>query len=358
LGDYYYWQANDREAWADRFPEGTQLVVTYSDGKTKEPYLSDLVKQAKIWWNAEAGDATNNGITITPNLPNTDLVTRPLASNDFDIVPIQYPLTVKKNPEPGIVLYYRGAVRKIKVDVLTTLLAVQVTSKDPSGINFDPAATQDNDIWEGLKGTRGLASLIDVKAQYAAYNDASVQRDLDLEYYLNVMDSLSGTGGTPFVPYYTFDKGTGDEATYESGYTKWEAAANKGKLDILGRAVTVGHSVLESDFSGPISTNGLPSVGSPGITASRFPVAASPTGAYIFSDIPDFRFNLVRAKDKVPGTGTPGNPSEATGGWQWEWNTSDKTATGAANGSGIKQPAKAKVDKPTVNWLVKTPIPE
>jgi len=347
LGDYYYWEDNSRDAWADRFPEGAQLTVTYSNGKTKDLAIEDLTNQAKIWWNAMPEDSIPGPATGTPGTPNTGIPNNPgPGSYDFDIVPIQYPLTIKANPEPGIVLYYRGATRKIKVDVLTTLLNVAVTAKDPSGINFDPAATQDNDIFEGEKGTRGLAKLIDVKATYGAYNDSSVQRDITLDYIAFVNDEIAASRvAVPYKPYYTFDKGTGDDSTYETGYTKWEAAALKGKLDVLPRAVTVGHSVLESDFYDPTNPpNYYP-------TASRFG-----GGTYRFKGVPEFYHNLQRAKDKDPTTGVGlSRPSEATGGWEWKDNSA---ATGGASGSGIKQPAKAKVDKPTVNWIISTPIPE
>jgi len=334
--DYYYWEANDNIAWAARLA-GAKLKVNYSGGQAPKTFpIEDLADRQKIWWNSEA---SNTGI----NIPNTDWpITRSWLWKDFDIAPIKYPLTIKKNDTPGITIYYRGATYFQKVDVLTKLESVNVAAKSGGDINFDPAQASDNDIRQDQRGTRGLADLITVTAIYSAYNNSSVQskKPLELEYIGYVEDKLwRGGPGQSYIPYYSFDKGTGDDSTYNSAWDKWFSAVGKGKLDVLPRAVTIGHHVLESDlFPSVIPGEGVYPTNQYDIFGNLI-AGATP---YAFADRPWFGGNLVRRAD-VP-VGTPAGVRDMIRGWEWVWNN---------DGSGVKQPAKALVQKPIVNWIVK-----
>jgi len=83
--DYYYWQPNTRDAWLDRLGDEAQLVVSYSGGKPDRTfYIKDLKEKARIWWNDEAGKADKINTEYRDNV-----------YFDFDIVPLQYPFTVK-----------------------------------------------------------------------------------------------------------------------------------------------------------------------------------------------------------------------------------------------------------------------
>jgi len=282
LGDYFYWQPNTRNSWLDRLGDDAQLIVSYdgSGASDRTFYVKDLAKNQRIWYNArpEEGDWWQHANTAA-------------IDDDFDIVPIQYPLTVKANPEPGIVLYYRGAEYKIPVDVYTTLLSVTAEPKEAGDIMFSPDAYRDNDVDNGLPGSRGLAALLNVKATYQAYNDAGKQADVDLKYIGEVVDLwrrqklaensedteqyAAGFEGDwlydgEYIPYYEFNSRATDgdldgsvdadegqienidtedniqgDTTYWNGYSKWLAAVQKNKKDAIVRAVTVTHFVRE-----------------------------------------------------------------------------------------------------------------
>jgi len=313
-------------------------VISYSGGKPPKTLgVQDLAKKARIWWNDQAKEGSGK--------LNTD---RPLVTGiqDFDIVPVYYPLTAKANPNNGIYVYYRGfATDRIEVPVLTQLVDLKALSKRADGkVEFDPSQTMDNDDREAFPGARGLAGEIEVTATYQAYNVPSVQKDITLRYKALVDDSVAA-GATNYEPYYTFNKDDTD-ASYEKAYNKWYQTWGKHKgVDVLPQNVTVGHSVEEKDFTGPLGIGG-PTWTAPGggATDSNFPNAAK-TGAYIFTRIPDFTQNLVRDKDRTPLTGFV-----TRSGWEWVANTNDKTWTGTFLGSGVK--SKAKTSVISVDWLV------
>jgi len=342
--DYYYWEPNDNVAWAARLA-GAKLKVNYSGGQPFRTFpIEDLAYKQKIWWNAEASNSPWS------NIPNTDWPnTRPWAWSDFDIVPIKYPLTIKKNDNPGITLYYRGATYFQKVDVLTKLEGINVVAKSGGDIDFDPAQASDNDIRKDLRGARGLADLITVTATYSAYNNSSVQnkKPLELTYLGYVQDRILRTGpGLEYIPYYTFDKGTEDDNTYNSAWEKWDAARAKGKLDVLPRAVTIGHHVRESDlFPNAAAGEGVyDELQYNPVTGVLNPGAVP----YIFANRPFFNWNLIRDAATPSGivypAGMPAKYKDMVRGWVWVINN---------DASGIKQPPKAAVQKPIVNWLVK-----
>jgi len=335
LGDYFYWEANDREAWKVRLGETSKLVVTYTDNTTNEPTIGELADKSSIWWNVKAEEGT-------AGTGNTTIKVSAAGSDDFDIIPITYPLTAKANPEGSyIVLYYRGAVKKVPVEVFTTLDHVDVVAKDPNGVRFDPDAARDNDFYEGEKGQRGLADLIIVKATYTTYNNSGATAEIPLRYKGYVYDdllagSVAGNAPLAYEPYYTFDKGAGNDATYQNGISKWSAAVKKDKEYTISRPVTIGHHVLEADFdSGAWST---PNVGF---------MVPDPGIPYTFADRPDFSQNLVwTAKDNAGNASTKG----------WKWLTNTARTSSPVTGSGIKQPAKAKTQPIDVEWVVKNKI--
>jgi len=337
--DYYYWQENNRAAWLERLGDDAKLVITYSGGKTATKSLKDLAEKAKIWWNEKADSGR-----FDQNTDQLDVS----GIYDFDIVPIQYPLTVKANPEPGITLYYRGATTKVPVDVLTTLVSISAVSATDGDIIYDPAQKSDNDI-RVIEAE--LADLLNVTAIYQAYNDANVQskKPLTLTYKGNVPLSDNPNSRSSYTPYYSFDKGSGDDTTLDSLVDKWEKAVLAGKKDSIVQAVTVSHSVREYDFYGDINGNLTLSAISTD-TGSRFADPSDNTSPYPFAGIPNFKMNLVRTPKTYDGSG---DVVVGDRGWIWMYNTSNNKSDGTPLGSGIKQPAKAKTDKPSVTWVVK-----
>jgi len=246
---YFFWQANTKKSWVGRLlekDEDAKLLVTYTSGETKERLIRNLAEKVNIWNNAnpEWGGPWNQ---YPPDI-----------NWDFDILPILYPLNAKSNPEPGITLYYRGATTKVPVDVYTTLIGVSAVSKSGGDIYFDPIAKRDNDIDYGLPGSAGLASLLDVKASYQAYNDPSKQEDIPLEYLGTLLHRWKNEDPslTEYVPYYEFgstmtteeiggedvDFYHGDDK-YDSAYAKWFTAWKKGKKETITRAVAVIHGI-------------------------------------------------------------------------------------------------------------------
>ena len=288
LGDYYYWEENTAGAWADRLGPDARLVVSYTGGAADREFLiSDLMNRyrpetQKIWHNANPGDEGPE--EIAPQFINFD----------FDIVPVRYPLTAKKNKDPSIVLYYRGAEKEIPVDVLTTLVSVNAVSKDGGDIIFRPAAIRDNDRNDGIPGTGGLADLITVTATYQAYNNPSVQSKAPLELmYKGHLGNLLGRkyldsagndiAGGKYIPYYSFSKTpddglTDDDSAYDKVFLKWEKEERnwreKGKgKDSMVQAVMVGHKVNELELY-PAAYDGTTSIVGP-ITMSVLPPAGT-----------------------------------------------------------------------------------
>jgi len=350
FGDYFYWDDNSKDAWVERLGDKAKLKVTYSNGSSDDKYVEDLARAARIWWNTkpELGIGT----------PNTQSG-RVRGVDDFDIAPIQYPLLTKYNEKPGIVIYYRGAWTKKDVHVFTKLVDIdpQPAAKDGQAIAFDPAATSDNDLREGMTGARGLAAKLYVTATYAAYDDESVtSQPVELTYIGLVRDALGlSPGMTPvpgkkYIPYYFFDK-TGGDATYNAAYDKWSSATDKAKsgVDSIDRQVTVAHSAPESDFYD--YTNGAPPASyyeptwtAMGTNNSRFQDGSSATGAYIFAGAPEFYHNLKR---KPSDPSAPGARDRVRG---WEW-VPNPLNLATQSGSGLK-PAKAMAKKIMVTWLI------
>jgi len=184
--------------------------------------IKDLAEKARIWYN--------------PNINgNPEL--------DFGIEVIKYPLTTKKNPEPGITLYYRGGRLKVPVDVYTTLISVSVEPKASGEILFDPTAHRDNDVDNGSGQPAGLAAMLNVKALYSAYNNAGSQKSVDLIYPFGEDPIPKGYGTGPtwqYGPYYLFvDK---DDTSYTAGLTKWSTAKKS-----VTQSITVRHTMNSAD---------------------------------------------------------------------------------------------------------------
>jgi len=340
LDPYFFWERNDREAWKERLGEDTVIVVTYSDNKTREFTIGELAdpERTRIWNNANAGGAGRS-------TPNTD---QPATAGpmDFEIIGIKYPLTTKLNPDPEITLYYRGAKIPYKLDVYTTLESVDVVAKAAEGVRFDPAATRDNDIYEGVKGTRGLADKITVTATYSAYNSgATTQKEL---IYKALLDDKLKTASSPaeYVPYYTFDKGTNaDDQTYTSAYNKWATAVinNKATVTDITRTITVGSHVLETDLNPP-RTGSYPNAGYQWVTSASGVTPPTYSPPYWFERTYylgyDFTWNIEwTARDtSVPGSTTVGDKG---------WRVINNSV-----GSGLKA-GKAKGNKIDVVFIVK-----
>jgi len=280
--------------------------------------------------------------------------------------------------------------------VFTTLLSVSAVGKDGGDIRFDPSNASDNDIREGLPGAQGLAALLTVTATYQAYNDANKQSNppLPLEYKGNVNEKLErhieawdGNGeyeALEYIPYYTFDKATADESSYDKVWGKWRAAVIKDKKAEIVAAVTVGHSVREYDFYTAAARDAdredfLPTfagLGEDSSVSSRFCVGTyegrirvtddgrivtsldadggkvyantAVEFAYPFADAPYFVENLKRVANPDVYQGDPA--MDGTRGWTKILNPLAEAGT---SGSGVKQPPKARTDKPTITWVVK-----
>jgi len=381
LEDYFYWQTNTSAKWIERLGDDAQLVVNYSGGApSKKFYIKDLEKNRKIWYNANPG-ATGAGDSHTgagwKYNEHDDMLPEALKyiRYDFFIVPIQYPLTVKANKDPGITLYYRGFTKKIPVDVFTTLSSISAVSKSGGEIIHNPGAARDNDKDMGEPGSGGLADLMEVTAIYQAYNNPSVQsKPLTLMYKGHLGQKLADADDyeLEYIPYYTFSKSTTElgpenaDASYTKGFEKWEKAIEKwekGKgAETFQYAVTVGHKVDEWELYG---INDLPEADHPngGGLAYLYWDARDKeyyTAMYHFKNISggpeNFQWNLKPKYDKYDKKITY---------WRWLDRYIDYGEDPDDHGgvyppldgsfrdnasSGVK--SKVKTDKPVVTWVV------
>ena len=392
LEPYFYWQKNTPTAWADRLGDDAKLVVSYTGGKPdREFYIRDLFydwNKTKIWYNGSPGkggagynyeDGPGRLDIAEEEIPNLTAIYR-----DFYIVPIQYPLTTKRNKDPGITLYYRGAETFIPVDVYTTLVSVSAVSKTGGDIIFRPGAVRDNDKDNGLPGSGGLAALLNVTATYQAYNNPSAQTTIPLIYKGDLAQQLRrnlkrygndgkydwfdeldiggdmvpvSTGGE-YVPYYTFSK-EDDDSSYKKVFDKWVTesqkwnAKDKGKESFI-KAVTVGHNVEKGDPDAEATDlhefELLPYLcydpGNPLADADTGYVQAYHVFDYISGGedaASNFQWNLKKRYDA----------GKQITYYRWVNRGLDPNddITDIGFFSGVK--AKAKTDKPSITWIVK-----
>jgi len=244
VSKYFFWEENTRAKWLGKLGDGAYLDVTYTDKSTKQKWIKDLKEKSRIYLNANPDEGYNDDWTEDGVYYGPD---------DFDIMTIRYPIT-KKSGDLGIILYYRGAQYPIKVSVYATLLKLEAT---PS-ITFWPDPTWDNDIDNGERGPIELSKQIEVKAWYAAINDANDQQDIVLTYFWDP----DRDPNTPYKtgPYYLFaasedvnDEDEADErepggpgysgtSTYAKGYQKYLNNYLKGKGETTTK-VTVRHDI-------------------------------------------------------------------------------------------------------------------
>jgi len=261
LKDYFFWQENTKGKWLGRLGKGAKLVVSYTGGAADKTFLlGDLAEKQRIWYNSN----TQNGKLGKAYTGLTWDWAPEFIDADFDIALIKYPLTVKDNPSPGITLYYRGGKLWLPVDVYTVLLSVTAEPKTPGDILFDPVARRDNDVDNGEGGPSGLASLLTVKAQYQAYNDASKQATLDdIKYIATVKNLIENAGALDgeYIPFYQFDNygypnynipplppGNLPPAPYGPLHDKWQAQVDKGGRgkETIVQAAVVSHGVYQA----------------------------------------------------------------------------------------------------------------
>jgi len=388
LGEYFFWKPNTREAWVDRLDDAI-LTVDYYGGETRTLAIKDLAKNQRIWYNANPSE----GGPTEQSQSKIDY--------DFDVVPVQYPLTVKGNKDPKITLYYRGKTCDIPVNVFTKLEGVSVVSKDGSDIVFNPIAKRDNDVDYGLPGSKGLAERLIVTATYSAYNDSSATAEVPLTYIGDLarlwkydLNYKAQKARGEYIPFYEF---ASDDASYAKGYSKWLTQYQKGAKgkDSIKQNITVTHRV---DFE-PLTATTYLDGSSIGYTA-EFPcwlggdqfqyekdpsavtnpdgdddVMWKPTNKWYASYPGISSYAWLTDGTYWPdlnGNGSQDLPSEYdrdipnfTGnytrkGWVWtdeakasaNANSGVVLADGTANGSGLKQ-AKLKKDASSITWQVK-----
>jgi len=395
LGDYFYWQPNTFGAWVDRLGKDARLVVSYTGGAPdKEFLISDLARRApypenkKIWHNAN------------PGMEGAEEQNPTFIDYDFDIVPIRYPLTVKKNPNPSIILYYRGAEKEIPVDVFTTLVSVSAVSKSGGDIIFRPNKLRDNDIGnDGAPGKGDLADLMTVTATYQAYNNANAQATVELMYKGHLGNLLwrkygktlgdveaGATNGGEYIPYYTFSKTPDDgllddDDNYAKVYGKWQKAADswrdkgKGKESLVA-AVTIGHKVNELELYYPEYNSGTLGTGPFDPANTGGPLYSSPdaqagleymyeassgnwqTARHYFqwfdTGVPEGEvpFYLETLKRAYYGNVAIPNWDYKTWSYVASWDIEEPLPIyGSGTDSGLKV-AKTRTDKPQVTWIV------
>jgi len=157
MDDYFFFQKNTAEEWVKRLVKANAKLEIEYDGTSKGKSLSidDLSKNTRIWWN-------NN-----PTQPTK-------IENDFTVLPLKYPFT-KANPEPHILVYYRGGLTPVPIDVYTVLQEVKAESKAGGDLleypGTRPLGGRNNDGTYQIGGSeQGFDSKIKVTATYQAYN--------------------------------------------------------------------------------------------------------------------------------------------------------------------------------------------
>jgi len=319
------------------------LQVTYTNGVTKPHYIWDLAEKHRIYWNSNPREGmadhwTDDGYYQGPY--------------DFDIMSIQYPIT-KKSADLGVILYYRGAQAYVKVNVYATLLKLEATP----AITFWPNPAWDNDVDNGVGGPLELSKQIEVKAWYAAINDANQQKDIILTYFFANPYRPYKTG-----PFYLFgtseDKddedeiepiepsyGYADDSTYAKGFQKYLDNQIKGKETKTN--VTVRHAVsVWVDHNDPlqVTSNG------DGITnyfESVFKARYNLTGTYYYGMLPNGWSPYNPNNTKRPFAKIP-NPDYDSSEPNTPYNRPTMSDPSSNFGPKVNQNKKAKI---AVTWV-------
>ena len=222
--EFFFWQSNSPGAWEQRLIKGdTYLEITYAGNPpSKTLKVEDLVAQKKIWWN---NNPTESSII-----------------DDFAILPLEYPFTVKAHPNPHILVYYRGGLSEpFNVDVYTTLQDLTVT---PTELNWEsdlPVDGQDNDVeWDFGKDEKAFSKAITVTAVYASYNAGQKpsSEPVPLEWKASMTSGSGSTPGDYYGPYYTTNY-----ATIRQGIKKTDTT----------KAVTIIHTISATDVFANLS---------------------------------------------------------------------------------------------------------
>jgi len=231
LGDFFFFDANTRDSWVKRFGD-TQIDVTYTGGVANKQFkIKDLAAVDRIYWNENIND-------------NWD--------RDFGIAPVLFPLNKKVTPK--ITVYYRGGKKDVEVPVYTALKSVTADFKDPSNTNFEPyGPDRDNDVELGVRGRKGLASLLKVTATYEAFNSPGTQTTIDLDYA-----TAPTYGSGPYWNFVNYDGSTDVYGTLTGellgdGYWYTNYLVNPGVKDGATKAVTVFHEVYRDDVQNALA---------------------------------------------------------------------------------------------------------
>jgi len=251
--EYFFWEPNTSSAWANRLA-GASIQVFYTGGadKTKTFKIKDLLKKEKIWYNANVNYDDWQTITYdTADAGDIDF--------DFWIEPVRYRFD-KTYPDPGIKIYYRGALVPYSVKVYTKLTALTVGAADGGAeIHYTPGTGRDNDVDNGPDGPAALAKKLKVTATYTAYNDANPPtKDVELTYWFSATDLLDARPTGWYGPYYLFgadvddftdddpEEAEGAKNTYSKSYDKWVKNNLKGVSTTQN--ITVKHWMVPNDI--------------------------------------------------------------------------------------------------------------
>ena len=179
----FFWEENTSAAWYSRLKDKSIKVTYTGDGGTKTLPISAMAAQ-RIWYNTNPSDASDGAGTgtVAPGAP-ADPAT---AWKDFYVDPIRPGTYTNKKTQPTVEIYYRGASLYQPVNVLTKLVGIAVEPGDLDPFDLLNETGRDNDVpYSGAATEEKLGGLIEklgVKATYSAYNDAQVQKTIDLEY--------------------------------------------------------------------------------------------------------------------------------------------------------------------------------
>ena len=181
IEDYFFFQPNTPKAWKDRLVDANAKLEVRYDGTnaTKSLSVKELADQELIWWNS-------NPVEVS------------VIEHDFAVLQLKYPFT-KANPEPHILVYYRGGLTPVPIDVYTVLQEVKAESKAGGDLEYPgtrPLKGRDNDAPYKIGGSeKDFTSKIKVTATYAAYN-ANAKKPSSDPYELKWMKSVGNSSGT------------------------------------------------------------------------------------------------------------------------------------------------------------------